>query len=102
MDKLSSLSIEKLAAFMDGNLTQDEMTQISKLADDNFELHQMLEANDVIDNEIASYDGQDMQLPDEIIGEDFRIPDIENVDFFSALGDSFGDEGNLYGQEEYG
>lgn len=100
MDKHSVLSIEKLAAFMDGNLTQDEMTQFSKLADDNLKLHQMLEANDVIDNEIASFDGQDMQLPDEIIGADFSIPDIENVDFFSALGDSFGDEEILYGQED--
>lgn len=99
MDKLSSLSIEKLAAFMDGNLTQDEMTQISKLADDNLELHQMLEANDVIDNEIASFEEHDLHLPNEIFGADFRIPDIDNVDFFSALGDSFGDEGNLYGQE---
>lgn len=85
---------------MDGNLTQDEMTQISQLTEDNCELHQMMEANDVIENKIASFDEQDLQLPNEIIGEDFRIPDIENVDFFSALGDSFGDEGNLYGQED--
>lgn len=100
MDKLSSLSIEKLAAYMDGNLTQDEMSQMRQLAEDNSELHQMLESSDVIDNEIASYDGQDMQLPDEIIGADFRILDIENVDFFSALGDSFDEDDNLYGQED--
>lgn len=100
MDKHSVLSIEKLATFMDGNLTQDEMTQISQLVDNNFELHQMLEANDVIENKIASFDEQDLQLPNEIIGADFRIPDIENVDFFSALGDSFDEDENLYGQED--
>lgn len=100
MDKHSVLSIEKLAAFMDGNLTQDEMSQISQMADDNYELHQMLDANDVIDNTIASFDAQDLKLPDEIIGADFRIPDIENVDFFSSGGDSIAEKVNLYGKED--
>lgn len=99
MDKHSFLSIEKLAAFIDGNLTQDKMTQISQLADDNFELHRMLEANGVVDNAISSFDEHDLQLPDEIIGDDFKIPDIENVDLFSSVGDGFGEEENLYGQE---
>lgn len=99
MDKLSSLSIEKLAAFMDGNLPQDEMTQFSQLAEEESALHQMLEANDVINNTIASFDELDLQLPDEIIGADFRIPDIENVDFFSLEGDSFEEDRNLYTRE---
>lgn len=101
MDKLSFLSIEKLAAFMDGNLTNDEMSRISQLVDENTGLRQMLDANDVIDDTIASFDEQDLQLPDEIIGADFNMPDIENVDFFSSVGDSFGEERNLYSQEGF-
>ncbi len=92
MDKHSVLSIEKLAAFMEGNLTNDEMERISQMADSNFELYQLLDANDVIDNSIASFNEQDLQLPDEITGTDFRIPDIENEEFFSSIDSFLGDE----------
>lgn len=101
MDKHSFLSIEKLAAFMDGNLTQDETTQISQLTEDNCELHQMLDANDVIDNSIASFNEQDLQLPDELIGADFRIPDVENVVFFSLDSDSFDENDALCNKGDF-
>lgn len=82
MDKtiLSSISIEKFAAFLDGNLLQEEMDVISQLAEQENTLHQLLNASSVIDDTIASYTEADLQLPPEITGSSFEIPDIPNDD----------------------
>lgn len=94
-------SIEKLAAFFDGNLPADEMQQITRLAANNDAIHDILDANTVIDDTMASYDRLDLKLPDEIGGRDFVLPDMDNIDSFSENGDGFGGNGNLYGQENY-
>ncbi len=82
MDKtiLSSISIEKFAAFLDGNLLQEEMDVISQLAEQENTLHQLLNASSVIDDTIASYTEADLLLPPEITGSSFEIPDITNDD----------------------
>ena len=76
MDKQSLPSIEKLAAFLDGNLSPDEMQQFSQLAEHNEALHQILAANAVIDEAISSYSETDLQLPSEILGSSFSLPTI--------------------------
>lgn len=101
MDSHSFPSIEKFAAFLDGNLSHDEMKQFSQLAANNEVLREMLDANDVIDESIVSYNAKDLHLPDEFVGADFSLPDIDNVDFFSLEGDSFGGNGNLYSHEGF-
>lgn len=76
MDKQSLPSIEKLAAFLDGNLSPDEMQQFSLLAEHNEALHQILAANAVIDEAISSYSESDLELPSEILGSSFSLPTI--------------------------
>ncbi len=76
MDKQSLPSIEKLAAFLDGNLSPDEMQQFSQLAEHNEALHQILAANTVIDEAISNYSESDLQLPSEILGSSFSLPTI--------------------------
>ena len=65
MDKtfLSSISVEKFAAFLDGNLPQEDMDAISQLAEHDDSLHQLLNASSIIDNTIACYTEADLQLP---------------------------------------
>lgn len=82
MDKtfLSSISVEKFAAFLEGNLPQEDMDAITQLAEHDNPLHQLLNASSIIDNTIACYSEADLQLPPEITGSSFEIPYIANDD----------------------
>lgn len=99
MLKRSLPSIEKFAAFLDGNLTPSEMQQFSQMAEHNNVLHQLLDASDTVDDTIAGFTDADLQLPNEIIGSDFVLPDVDNVDFLFMTGDSFSENAHLYQQE---
>lgn len=76
MLKHSLPSIEKFAAFLDGNLPQSEMLQFSQLAEHDSVLHQLLDASTTVDNTIAGFTDSDLELPQEIIGSDFELPTI--------------------------
>lgn len=67
-------SIEKFAAFLDGNLPWSEMQRFSQMAEHDNALHQLLDASTVIDNTIAGFTDTDLQLPPEIIGSGFELP----------------------------
>ena len=99
MFKHSLPSIEKFAAYLDGNLSQSEMQQFSQLAEHDSVLNQLIDASDAVDDTIAGFTDDDLQLPLEISGFDFEIPDVDNVDFLSLTGDSFSDNEHLYQQE---
>lgn len=103
MFKHSLPSIEQFAAYLDGNLPQGEMQQFSQLAGHDSVLNQLLDASDMVDDAIAGFADVDLQLPLEISGSDFEIPDVDNVpdnvDFLFLSGDSFSDIDNLYQQE---
>ena len=103
MFKHSLPSIEQFAAYLDGNLPQSEMQQFSQLAGHDSVLNQLLDASDMVDDAIAGFADVDLQLPLEISGSDFEIPDVDNVpdnvDFLFLSGDSFSDIDNLYQQE---
>jgi len=76
MVKHSLPSIEQIAAFLDGNLSENEMKQFSQLAENNDVLHQLLDANSVVENTLAGFTDSDLQLPPEIVGSDFELPTI--------------------------
>jgi hypothetical protein len=100
MDKLLLPSIEKFAAYLDGNLSQHEMLQFSELATHNEDLMNLIEANATVNETLASYDGTDLQLPDEIAGWDFNLPEIENIEKSEFVGDSFLENVTLYNQDD--
>lgn len=76
MFKHSLPSIEKFAAYLDGNLPQSEMLQFSQLAEQNEVLRQLLDASSLIDDTIAGFTDTDLQLPKEISGSSFEIPQL--------------------------
>ena len=92
-------SIEKLAAYFDGNLPRDEMLQISKMADEDGLLHQLMDDYSQTEDTEATYLEQNFHLPDDIVGEDFSIPDIDNLEKISPVDDSFWNNEGLYYQE---
>lgn len=99
MDKQLLPNIEKLAAYIDGNLSQYEMQQIFHLTTFNEDLKNLLDANATVEEVLAGYGEEDLQLPDEITGWDFELPQIENIENPSLIGDSFFENFPLYNQE---
>ena len=98
MFKQSLPSVERFAAYLDGNLSQSEMQQFSQMAEQDNVLHKLLDAGDAVDDTMLGFTDADLQLPSEIIGSDFDLPEVDNVDILSLAGDSFSDNSHLYQQ----
>ena len=81
MFKHSLPSVEQFAAYLDGNLSQSDMQQISQMAEHDSSLHQLLNASTVVDNTIDSFSVSDLQLPVEILGSDFELPTFPTEGF---------------------
>lgn len=78
MSKHSLPSIEKFAAYLDGNLSQDEMKQCEGLAENNETFRQLLGANSLVEETIASYNDVDFEVPEDILNQEFEIPSLDN------------------------
>ena len=76
---LPPVSIEQLAAYLDGNLTQSEMQQFAELASRNKDLKHILDASDAVEETLSSYSVIDMKLPDEIAKMNFELPTISET-----------------------
>ncbi len=79
MDDMFHLPVseEKMAAFLDGNLSADEMGQMSAVINDHEMLRQMVVSSDIIDQEMEDYLSQEGALPDDISDPDLAIPEVE-------------------------
>lgn len=77
-------SIEEFAAYLDGNLSQQEMQQFSQLAANNGALQQLLNANSVVDDTLYGLTDTDLQLPSDLVSADFDLPTIPSEEV-SAL-----------------
>lgn len=69
-------SIEEFAAFLDGNLSQNEMHQFSQFTEQDETLHQLLDANSVVDDTLNGFTDAELQLPSDLVGVDFELPTI--------------------------
>lgn len=74
---LDILSVEKYAAFLDGNLTPDEMQEVASLIDHDEALRQIHDASLLADETFESYLPEDLRLPPEIECESFVLPTLE-------------------------
>lgn len=77
-----SISIEKFAAFLDGNLPQDEMQNISSNIEHDEDLKAILDTSNMIDTTLENIP-DDVQIPDEIANLEFDLPNLtdNSVDF---------------------
>lgn len=80
----SGLSIEKMAAFLDGNLSASEMQSISSLIDNDASLKRFMDASSVIDESISAFSMSDKDLPQELQTLDFDLPSLD-VDFHGLV-----------------
>lgn len=75
----TSISIEKFAAYLDGNLPEGEMNELSSMIESNSELQAFANVNTLIDDTINGYSKQDIELPLELQSKDFEIPSFSDL-----------------------
>lgn len=74
------ISLERLAAYMDGNLTPDEMYAIDETLGNNPELEELVAVADQVDDDIIDYTTDELNADDDLVylpDDDFPLPDIE-------------------------
>lgn len=78
------VSIEKFAAYLDGNLSSEEMQQMSSLIDSDSGLQEIVNSSNMVDETLSNFSMDGTDLPEEISSDDFFIPLIGNEDIFSS------------------
>lgn len=87
------VSIEEFAAYLDGNLTDDEMQRVSSVIDNDDTMQGVMDSMEQSELTLAEYGQEDMQLPEELCREMFHMPIIkkdganyiENLESFSRV-----------------
>ena len=91
------VSIEKLAAYMDDNLTSEEARDFSILIEHDAVLSEIMSVNQNVDKQLRLSTADEFTLPDELNSFDFNIPDVplmpetldadQSLDFMNTLHD---------------
>lgn len=68
------ISVEKMAAWIDGNLLAEEMTRMAEQINADPMLEEMVSMGDEIDCDIEAFEASSEPLPEELQDDDFDIP----------------------------
>lgn len=71
------VSIEEFAAYLDGNLTEEGMSRVSTLIENDSSLQSFADNVQMVDETYANYTESELELPEEIISMDFNLPQLE-------------------------
>ena len=72
------VSIEEIAAYMDGNLSDEEMQRISSVIEYDDTMQGVMDSMEQSELTLAEYWQVDMQLPEEIADGEFDVPETDN------------------------
>lgn len=92
------VSVEKFAAYLDGNLPENEMQHISSIIENNDDMQQIMQINDSVDDTMEVNVFLNIDFSDESPLMDFDLPELNLVD--DLFHDIHGTE--LEGWENYG
>lgn len=77
-DFVPPISIEEFAAYLDGNLSDDEMQRVTSVIE-NAEAMQDIAVNNLsIEDALSHCESSEFTLPDELTSLDFEIPKIDD------------------------
>lgn len=71
------ISIEKFAAYLDSNLSDDEMQRVSAVIENDEAMQGVMDGLEQSEFTFAEYGQEDMQLPETILNNTFQIPIIK-------------------------
>lgn len=72
LDKIFPISVAKFAAYLDGNLSEQDMAKVTNEINEDPLMMELSSISNLIDEEMA--DIESLELPSEIVNEDFVIP----------------------------
>lgn len=72
-----SKSAEQFSAWLDGNLSHDEMLSFSEAVSEDPELQQIAELCEMTDDDIAAFEASGAKLPIELNNDYFALPDLD-------------------------
>ena len=80
-DFVPPVSIEKFAAYLDGNLTEEGMNEVASAIHADDSLQDILSSGYMVDEMLSTYDDWNQIVPDDIFTDSFDIPNVEgNLD----------------------
>lgn len=74
-----SVSIEKFAAYLDGNLTAGEMQQMSSFINSDSSLQEIVGSSNMVDEALSEFSMNGIELPQELMTDDFSVPNISEL-----------------------
>ena len=69
------MSAEMMAAWLDGNLSAEDMKQMADQIQDDPMLEELVAMSDEIDSDIEAFEASGEGLPEELQNDNFNIPD---------------------------
>lgn len=81
-DFMSSVSIEEFAAYLDRNLSDNEMQRVSSIIENDEVMHNIASINRSIEESLINNESLDLLLPDELSSLDFNIPKFDDAGSF--------------------
>lgn len=74
-----SVNVEKFAAYLEGNLPENEMQQISTLIENDDALKSILDVSEQVDASLEDYASCGLQIPEELLTLDFELPNTNDT-----------------------
>ena len=71
-----SMKSEKMAAYMDGNMDDNELRKMSNIIREHSGLREILDICDEVDADTEAFAGRRFELPDDIKDPELRLPDL--------------------------
>ena len=88
-DFVPPISIEEFAAYLDGNLSDDEMQRVSSVIENDEAMQDIADNNQSIEDLLSNCESSEFILPDELTSLDFDIPQFdESMNIDNACGDA--------------
>ena len=72
------ISIEEFAAYLDGNLSDDEMQRVSSVIENDEAMQDIAVNNLSIEDALSHCESSEFTLPDELTSLDFEIPQFDD------------------------
>ena len=77
-DFVPPVSIEEFAAYLDGNLSDDEMQRVSSVIENDEAMQDIAVNNLSIEDALPHCESSEFTLPDELTSLDFEIPQFDD------------------------
>lgn len=77
-DFVPPVSIEEFAAYLDGNLSDDEMQRVSSVIENDGAMQNIADNNQSIEDTLSHFESSEFTLPDELTSLDFEIPQFDD------------------------